>query len=345
MKILIFSDLHLHEWQYGSKLVNGVNSRLLDLKYCLSKIALTCERENISIVLFGGDLFHVNNKISPAVLKIAYQGFSRIREVAPIVALVGNHDMYTNDGSTHLSHWLNGIGVDVVDRSTANVYHTDKYGIPITAQSYFKEPDKVKFVTEFAKEGILLLHQGVNGVPLASGWVPNDVLTPEMIHPDVQCFTGHYHQHNKVSDNLTVIGSTTQQTWADVGDDRGWIIYDTETKEQVFVNSGAPRFKKIDFAGTSCCDSFVSTLETGEISNRFIKISNFTGNPEELKSILYEERAMFVDIEPYIERTKASKTTTVNFQLKPLIEHQIQASAFPEMGKQLMAKEYEIPTP
>ena len=178
-RILIFSDLHLNNWSYGSRLINGVNSRLLAQKSILSQIAAACLKHSVSNVVFCGDLFHKKTNIDPAVLKVAYEG---IRDIADIVdkfyLLVGNHDTNRRDMSIHSLHWLSAItGVHVVDRPK-DVWFG--YMLPFTDD----EETLKTWMDMVAKDGShnLFMHQGVKNVKVGSDFViPNEILSPDMI--------------------------------------------------------------------------------------------------------------------------------------------------------------------
>ena len=237
MRVLIFSDMHLHNWAYGSTLVGGMNSRLKAQAAVLDQIAVASEEADH--VVFCGDLFHTHGKIDAAVLKVAYEGFSRIAEASNtyIDVLVGNHDTADKSMATHALHWMNAFNYGaspgqgdifrIIDRPLHNS-DTD-YDDPYSFLPYTE--DKAVIEKFFAECGeVCFMHQGVAKVPMGSGFLIDEILTQDMIPDHVKhVFTGHYHQHNRVSDKLTVVGSTVQHNWADEGDPRGWVWYDNET--------------------------------------------------------------------------------------------------------------------
>ena len=78
MRVLIFSDLHLHNWPYGSTLVDGMNSRLKAQADVLDVIAdASVDADH---VVFCGDLFHTHGKMDASVMRVAYEGFAKIAE-------------------------------------------------------------------------------------------------------------------------------------------------------------------------------------------------------------------------------------------------------------------------
>ena len=131
MKILIWADMHLHTWTYGSKLIDGVNSRLLEQAKVMSRIAAAIRKDPVGHIVFLGDLFHTHGKIDASVLKVAYEGITEIMDAAAettgarMEVLVGNHDSDRKDLSIHALHWLNSIsGVRLID----DVWHDTEKG-------------------------------------------------------------------------------------------------------------------------------------------------------------------------------------------------------------------------
>jgi len=116
MRILVFSDLHLHNWSYGSSVNKyGINTRLEDQADILNQIVGIVEEQEIEKVVFAGDMFHTHGKLDAAVLRVAYDGISEFKYALgethqAFVMLVGNHDTADKTKATHSLHWLNQYG-------------------------------------------------------------------------------------------------------------------------------------------------------------------------------------------------------------------------------------------
>ncbi len=344
MKVLIFSDLHLHQWPYGSSLVNGMNSRLKAQADVLDVIANASEEADH--VVFCGDFFHTHGKMDAAVLKVAYEGMSKIidRGNVFIDVLVGNHDMADQGMNNHALHWLNAFNntgdppIRVIDRPTHN-----KIDCPTWADNFSYLPyteDKAVIEKFFAECGdVCFMHQGVAKVPMGSGFLIDEILTLDMIPDHVKhVFTGHYHQHNKVSDKLTIVGSTMQHTWSDIGDDRGYVWYDTETGEIELVDVGAPRFTTLNMDGRGSCD-----WASGDFSNRYIRVTNYNSTmKDEMREGLMGVGALSVEFQPQVPDTKRLDLsgTKGSFHLPTLVEEYTKQQGIDDdrskVGKELM---------
>ncbi len=310
MKLLIFSDIHLHLWNYGSTLVDGMNSRLLAQAKVLDDIAQYTADSPVDHIVFCGDLFHQHGKIDAAVLKVAYEGITKIMESSGVHMdmLVGNHDTGMKDMSVHSMHWLDSIPkVRVIDRPIHNVGQDQQFSfLPYTED----EAVLKKFLAE-ANE-LCFMHQGMVDVPMASGFVINEILNQDMIPDHVQhVFTGHYHPFTQVSDKATVVGSVMQHNWADQNDPRGWLIVDTDTLSMEQVHSHAPEFQALNMGGADILGNSDegSGWWAARLNNNFIRVTDFNeATMGELRKELLDIGARSVD---FVISSKSYKQTVV----------------------------------
>ena len=291
MRILIFSDLHLHNHVYGSSVVDydpwqykGINSRLLDGFKVFLQICKYLEHNPVDEIVFCGDLFHTHGKIDAGALKVAYEGWETLmqyhkkREHAYVI--VGNHDTADKSMNVHALHWLDALGVCVIEKPCHNMFN----GLPrkLSFLPYTEDAEVIKrFFKEAEKKGsnpVCFMHAGIDGVPMKSGFVPGSAFNTNMIPDGVQhVFSGHYHPHMKVTDKATVVGSPLQINWADEGDTRGFIVYDTDTGEQEFHPIDGPKFVTINFEGTG----WLGEPQPSDIAGNFIRVVNHDHSKQE----------------------------------------------------------------
>jgi len=211
-KRLVFSDLHLNQWAYGSTITSeGFNSRLWAQAMACQEMIEDAEREGVRYAYFCGDLFHLHGSVPTQALVMASRLFNGLRSRGiQIRAIPGNHDMQDKQGKIH--------GLEFLPEGERLGYWPDDDGLFVQALPYTTDEEVLKrFLGELdfgeAGGGMILLHQGVAGVPLSSGWVLDEKLTPKMIPENVMAFVGHYHFFRQVSSNLTVVGNLTPLTW------------------------------------------------------------------------------------------------------------------------------------
>lgn len=229
-KLLLFSDLHLHNWSYGATYENGWNTRLLDQKKVGDQIVELAKIHKVDYVIFLGDLFHTHGRVEAGPLKVAGELFhSLLDEVeqrsGKVYCLKGNHDLGRETSSVD---WLKDLGVHVIDDVGIDM------DINAGFISYCDDEETFDRRREQLNRSYLsywFCHQGVKYMPVGSDFViPNEFLSSDKL-PKTQdfkmCVTGHYHSHKNVSGNIVVIGSPMQFNWADKGEERGCIILDT----------------------------------------------------------------------------------------------------------------------
>jgi len=337
MKVLIFSDLHLHNWQYGSTVVDGMNSRLRDQARVLDQIAMYCEYNEVDHIVFGGDLFHTHGKIDASVLKVAYEGITNLLEKSNVGMdiIVGNHDTACKDMSTHALHWLAmHEQIRIMDHNVHNNIKEEWFEASFLP--YTEDKDRIKKFFENANP-LCFTHQGMSGVPMGSGFVINEILTQDMVPSHIKhLFTGHYHKHTEVTDRITIIGSAMQLTWADEGDKRGFLVYDTEDGKFEHIESVAPKFVTIDW-------NSLIVPPASLVENNFIKITNYTGHhPDDIRDFVSEAGARSVEFTQNKDRTTSLKplSTCAGFHLPSVVdEYEKQKEVTPEcskVGKELM---------
>ena len=238
MKRVFISDLHLHTWTYGATVnEEGMNTRLAAQAAALSEVVAYVKENDIKYVYLTGDMFHVHGRIPVQALRVAVDFVDDIRDTATFLAIYGNHDMDDKAGYFTAIDWLAWREM---------VRNTEHAGWKVLTQPYTEDEEVLKRFLGDAGEGgedtLLLLHQGVAGVPLSSGFVLDEKLTPDMIPPNCMAFTGHYHFHKRVSPNLTVVGNLTPLNWSDIDQTKGFVVWDDETGviEQIPQKSSPP---------------------------------------------------------------------------------------------------------
>jgi len=217
-------------------------------------------QHDIKDIVFTGDFFHTHSSIRSEVLWAAHNFLSALkREGIKSTFIIGNHDYSDKEGDLHSIDFLKEFG-DVVDKP-------GRYGDLFWAMSYTEDQKKLmKFLDESPVNSIVLMHQGLNGMPVNSkGFTINEILHPSMVPDHVAgAFVGHYHSrfqvHNK---KIWSPGSPLQLTWTDSGEDRGLldvIWHSDKPLEVVPINISSPRFVSLtekDITLDNCEGNFI----------------------------------------------------------------------------------------
>lgn len=257
MKIAVFTDLHAHPFpNYSYVLPNGLNSRLVDAVTCIKQIRRYCVAKEVDLVLFGGDLFHERKHVVTQAFNAVYEQMaSFVTAGIPLVMIHGNHDQADKEGRHHSIHTMRSFATVIDEPSFIRVAGASGSEITLFAVPYVEEAEHLKGVlkAEIDREeeipNIFLGHIGLKGAKAGADFIYRN--PAECSIDDIDCgkfdvgFLGHFHMRQKVSDNFYYVGAPMQHDWGDVGQARGFMVYDTDTKLVTFVKLNAPRFEQL----------------------------------------------------------------------------------------------------
>jgi DNA repair exonuclease SbcCD nuclease subunit len=262
MRVLLFSDLHAHQFKpYSTVLSNGLNSRFQDVLNILDQIRVIAGAEKVGLILFGGDLFHVRRVINVQTFNFVFEAIARLklaRKGSPgcqLGLLVGNHDQTDRSGGIH-SIYAFGAMVEVMDRIKWHTFAVGQDRLNVLAVPYFgNKQEALKQINEAVQSAqlqgpsILLGHFGISGALAGSNFVlvDKELMELEDIKPDQfdQVFLGHYHESQQLAPNVRYIGAPMHHNWGDFGQERGCLIWDTDSNRVDFIPLLYPSFVKM----------------------------------------------------------------------------------------------------
>jgi DNA repair exonuclease SbcCD nuclease subunit len=227
--IAITADIHL-----------GLTGRLQDTIYALKTIRAYCQLAKVDMVLILGDLFHDRKYLEIDVLNEAAEFFdeSKTKFGQTWVVFPGNHDMYLRyswkcnslDPLNDKLVVINGIKELIID---GRHFHILPY---ITQESVYNKI-LAELVLKADQETVLLTHIGVRGATFNTCFTQaSDSNISFASTPYRAVFTGHYHNRQSVGDKVFYPGSPIPFKHDEGGIPHGFIILDTNTMEQKFVN-------------------------------------------------------------------------------------------------------------
>jgi len=242
-KVLIFSDLHLHNHKDR---INRLPNCLDVLEWVFKQAA----QNDCDYIFFLGDLFHERAKIDVLNYLSTFEMFMdhMLEEIdnREMFLLVGNHDMY------HKERWdvnsvkpLTGIpNVHIVQVPLSLHLGGRKIDWLPHTENPIKELDKLK--EEEGAGDLLLGHIAVNGAITNIFYgTKADVIVEydnDMVPVDVEIFDdwgttilGHYHGAQKLTDKVEYIGSPLQLSFGEAFQKKHIIVLDLETMEKKYI--------------------------------------------------------------------------------------------------------------
>lgn len=253
MKILIFSDLHAHQFsEFAYINENGINSRLQASLDIIDQIKNYCIEYNIKHVLFAGDLFHTRPSVDTLTHYLTLDKLiSLSSEVYKLVILPGNHDSYTKNIQFNSLRLLENIETICILNSQHSV-NIQNYSIsneivnivPLEHNGSLEYLEKLKRKDTI---NILLSHNEFIGSQTPAGYIFEDGLDSKPLSESFDfVFNGHIHKYQQFQNNVFNIGSPLHQDWGDKWQDKGFLILNTETKNVEFIKTKYPEFREIN---------------------------------------------------------------------------------------------------
>jgi len=228
MKFVLTADIHLSG--YGQDQLDdelGLPERLVSILRTLEEMTDYCYKHDISHFVIAGDLLHGKSIIYAVAQDLILDFFKRNKDINFIV-IDGNHD-------------LSGRGEKVVSalkplENISNVSWIPFYKTSRVGDILFV-PYSSNLVSEVKNNSskILISHFGLNEGILNSGIsIIADVGLRDLIGKYQLVLLGHYHKPQEIiqdSISLYYVGSPIQLDWGEAGDEKRFLVVDTETLE------------------------------------------------------------------------------------------------------------------
>jgi len=251
MKLAIIGDTH-----YG---VRNDNKAFYDhkKKFFDNVFFPTIDKEKITSIIHLGDLVDRRKYINYQTLQRMKQDF-----IDPIFdrdiflhLILGNHDTYFKNTSelNSVNELLgNEASIQIIKNPTQLTFdNLDILFLPwINKENMEESFDAIKN----SKATIAMGHLGITGFEMGAGVRYNDShgtnpdLSAESFRSFDLVFSGHFHNSNS-DGNISYLGAPFEFTWADSGHNRGFHIFDTNTKQLTFIKNPYRMFHSILYEG------------------------------------------------------------------------------------------------
>jgi len=263
MKVAIISDQH-----FGAR----KNSKLFHdyfLKFYNEVFFPTLEEQGITTIVDMGDTFDSRKGIDFSALSWAKNNYyDRLQEMGVKVhTIVGNHTAYYKN-----TNQVNAVDLLLREYDNVTVYSEPTEvmlgKLPVLFIPWINQEneDKTFKLIEKTTCSCAMGHLELQGFRVNKQIVMEHGLESKLFGKFNRVYSGHYHTR---SDNGVVyyLGNPYEMFWTDVGDTRGFHIFDTETLTHEPVNNPFRLFHNIYYEDTNH-----QTFDAREYENKIVKI-------------------------------------------------------------------------
>jgi len=267
MKIALLGDTHIgarndspHFHKFFAKFYNEVFFPYL-------------EKEKIVNVVQLGDVFDRRKYINFNSLKQA-RGylFDRLNKDYVTWMLVGNHDTYFKNTN-------NVNSLDLLLDGYNNITPVE-YCMPVMFEDvlfllvpwWCEDSDKdIKESLALTNATHIVGHFEIDGFEMYKGAIHQGGTTKDIFSNFEAVWSGHFHHQSKVG-NIHYLGTPYEMTWSDYSDQKGFHVFDTDTRELTFVPNPYTIFHKLHYDDTDKQISEVVNIDFSVYSETFVKL-------------------------------------------------------------------------
>jgi len=268
MKIAIISDTHA-----GARGDSLVFNEFF-FKFWEDVFFPYLEKHDIKHVCHLGDLVDRRKFINYVILNSwRKRFFDRLQSNnIQMDIIVGNHDVtYKNTNEINameelFNHYDN---INVYTEPLEKVYDSLNIALVpwINSGNYQKS---IEFLNE-SKAEVVFGHFEISGFEMDSGNVCHDGLNSKLFERFDLVLSGHFH-HKSSQGNISYLGNQYQMTWMDYGDQKGFHVFDTETRELTFIPNPYNIFHKINYDDTVQNLEYWKKFKYEDLKDSYIKI-------------------------------------------------------------------------
>jgi len=243
MKICVLGDTHF-----------GMRGDSLDFhkyidKFYTNTLFPYLKENGITTVVQLGDLFDRRKFINFNSLYLARQYFfDKLAENnITFITFLGNHDVaFKNTLQVNSSQLLlNGYdNITVLDTFTTMQFD----GIDVDLVPWICDDNEVEITQKLkdSKSQIVFGHFEIAGFEMDRGNVCHEGIDKSIFNKYDIVLSGHFH-HRSDDGHIYYVGTPYEMTWSDYNDPRGFVIFDTQTREQEFVKNPYRMFHKLNY--------------------------------------------------------------------------------------------------
>lgn len=266
MKLLLITDTHFGV-RNGNEAVERYQAKFFrDQFFPFIKE----NRDNIDLIIHLGDLFDQRKYIGFKTLDFWYKNFiGPMDDIGcPIHLIIGNHDCAYRETNS-----LNSPRLLLKDYKAFTVFEEPcEYAKDLLYLPWINKEniESSKNIIQSTEAKYAFGHLALSGFLMMAGmfcehadFSSSDFLKFKRV------FSGHFHWRSSQK-NIEYLGSPYQLNWADIGNDRGFHLFDTKTNGMTFIQNPLEQYVKLEYDDTGF--SSLEGIDFTEFTDKFIKL-------------------------------------------------------------------------
>jgi len=191
----------------------------------------------------------LNGMRTEYIMKLASMGITQHN-------VVGNHDVFyknTNDVNSLTELFQSVPNFHIHSEPT----HLNFDGLEVAVMPWINH-ENFESCREFINASsakVLFGHLELKGFEMYRGSVMTEGYDWRMFQKFEEVYTGHYH-HKSSNYNIHYLGAPCEYTWSDYADDRGFHVYDTDTRMIEYIKNPYKMFHKVYYDDSKITDPF-----------------------------------------------------------------------------------------
>lgn len=266
MKIVLLGDTHI-----GAR-NDSISFHKFFAKFYNNVFFPYLEEHNITHVIQLGDVFDRRKYINFNSLYQGREYFFEPLNKYKTWMLVGNHDTYyKNTNNVNSPDMLLKEYTNI--HTIKGVYETLFGGVPFLFMPWICDEnyDESMSALQQTKATHIIGHFEIDGFEMYKGAIHEGGLTKDTFNNFEAVWSGHFHHQSKLG-NIHYLGTPYEMTWSDYGDQKGFHVFDTDTRELTFVPNPYKMFHKLHYDDMDKQISEVVNIDFSVYNETFVKL-------------------------------------------------------------------------
>ena len=263
MKVAIITDQH-----FGAR-KNSKHFHDYFLRFYNDIFFPTIEKAGITTLVDMGDTFDSRKGIDFSSLSWAKNNYyDRLADMGcTIHTIVGNHTAYYKN-----TNEVNAVDLLLREYDNVKVYseateiELDNLNVLLIPWINNENEGRTLKAISRSKSPMAMGHLECKGFRIHRGYVMEQGIDVDLFDKFEKVYSGHYHTRSD-NEKLYYLGNPYEMFWNDLGDTRGFHIFDTETLEHTPINNPYRMFYTIFYE-----DHDYQTFDTREYEDKIVKV-------------------------------------------------------------------------